>query len=142
MVVVSLLVYDSLNSVHIYRFTVSFACFFFWSPNFFSFRNFSFSLMLIVLLNFGGVERGALFRNIHETTMEWSECGTAGGLSERGTSLASGGARDGGHSFVSVASFVDGSLLLTIHTRILSPTLFNGFFSCSIIFSWLVAKLL
>lgn len=71
---------------------------------------------------------GALFRNIHETTMEWSECGAAPAVSsERGTSLAPGGARDGGHSFCfGVASF-DGSLLLTIflltYTQILSPTL-------------------
>lgn len=60
---------------------------------------------------------GILFRNIHETTMEWSERGAAPVVSERGTSLEPGGARDGGHSFVS--SF-DGSLL---YTQILSPTL-------------------
>lgn len=82
---VSPLVYDSLNSVHIYRFTVS-SLAFFWSPNFF-FPFVIFSLMLIVELRrfVGG---GALFRNIHETTMEWSECGAAGPVSERGTSLA------------------------------------------------------
>lgn len=69
-----------------------FACFF-WSPNSFLVI---FNLMLIVELR---RLWGILFRNIHETTMEWSECGAAPVVSERGTSLEPGGARDGGHSF-------------------------------------------
>lgn len=63
-----------------------FACFF-WSPNFFL-HFVIFSLMLIVELR--RLWGGALFRNIHETTMEWSECGAAPAVSERGTSLAPG----------------------------------------------------
>lgn len=74
-------------------------------------------MLIVELRRFLG---GILFRNIHETTMEWSECGAAPAVSERGTSLEPGGARDGGHSFCfGVASF-DGSFLFT---QILSPTL-------------------
>lgn len=31
-------------------------------------------IAFLELLNFGGFDGGHLFRNIHETTMEWSEC--------------------------------------------------------------------
>lgn len=55
-------------------------------------------MLIVLLLNFGGVGL-CVFRNIHETTMEWSECAAG---RRKGAGDPAAAALSGGHSFVSV----------------------------------------